>query len=81
MKKDLALPAELPDSFVFTDPAGLTDEQGWMPKEITADNDSHLNADGFDIFVRNLLDYAQARYEQGQWVPDPALMKEGETPQ
>ena len=27
MKKDLALPAELPDSFVFTDPAGLTDEQ------------------------------------------------------
>ena len=61
--------------------AGLTDEQGWMPKEITADNDSHLNADGFDIFVRNLLDYAQARYEQGQWVPDPALMKEGETPQ
>ena len=61
--------------------AGLTDEQGWMPKEITADNDSHLNADGFDIFVRNLLDYAQARYEQGLWVPDPALMKEGETPQ
>ena len=61
--------------------AGLTDEQGWMPKEITADNDSHLNADGFDIFVRNLLDYAQAWYEQGLWVPDPALMKEGETPQ
>ncbi len=61
--------------------AGLTDEQGWMPQEITADNDSHLNADGFDIFVRNLLDYAQVRYEQGLWVPDPALMKEGETPQ
>ena len=27
MKKDLALPNELPEAFVFTDPAGLTDEQ------------------------------------------------------
>ena len=61
--------------------AGLTDETGCLRREITTDNESHLNADGFDIFVRNLLDYAQARYEQGLWVPDSALMKEGETPQ
>ena len=53
--------------------AGLTDENGCLPREITTDNDSHLNAEGFDIFVRNMLDYAQARYEEGLWAPDRAL--------
>ena len=53
--------------------AGLTDANGCLPREITTDNDSHLNAEGFGIFVRNMLDYAQARYEEGLWVPDRAL--------
>lgn len=50
--------------------AGLADEKGCLRREITTDNESHLNADGFDIFVQNLLDYAQARYEAGLWVPE-----------
>ena len=53
--------------------AGLTDANGCLPREITTDNDSHLNAEGFGIFVRNMLDYAQARYEEGLWAPDRAL--------
>ena len=54
--------------------AGLVDENGCLRQENTADNDSHLNADGFDIFVQNLLDYAQAHYEAGLWNPDPSLL-------
>ena len=50
------------------------DENGCLRQENTADNDSHLNADGFDIFVQNLLDYAQAQYEAGLWNPDPSLL-------
>ncbi len=49
--------------------AGLTDEEGCLPKKLTTDAESHLNADGFDLLVRNLLDYAQARYEEGTWEP------------
>ena len=49
--------------------AGLTDEEGCLPKKLTTDAESHLNADGFDILVRNLLDYAQARYEEDAWKP------------
>ena len=54
--------------------AGLVDENGCLRREITTDNESHLNADGFDIFVQNLLDYAQAQYEEGLWNPDPSLL-------
>lgn len=54
--------------------AGLADENGCLRREITTDNESHLNADGFDIFVQNLLDYAQAQYEAGLWNPDPSLL-------
>ncbi len=50
--------------------AGLTDENGWLPKAITTDADSHLNAEGFAIFINNLLDYAQACYEAGLWTPE-----------
>ena len=49
--------------------AGLADDNGWLPKEITSDADCHLNDKGFDIFIRNLLDYAQSRYEAGTWDP------------
>ncbi len=49
--------------------AGLTDEDGWMPKNITTDADCHFNDKGFDIFIGNLLDFAQAQYEAGLWEP------------
>ena len=49
--------------------AGLTDEDGWMPKSITTDADCHFNDKGFDIFIGNLLDIAQAQYEAGLWEP------------
>ena len=49
--------------------AGLTDADGWLPRAITTDADSHLNAEGFAIFMDNLLDYAQAQYESGLWTP------------
>ncbi len=50
--------------------AGLADENGCLPKKITTDAESHLNADGFAILVQNLLDFAQIRYEEGFWIPD-----------
>ena len=49
--------------------ARLTDADGWLPRSITTDADSHLNAEGYAIFLRNLLDFAQAQYEAGLWNP------------
>lgn len=50
--------------------AGMTDEDGWMPKSITTDADCHFNDKGFDILIANLLDFAQAQYEAGLWKPE-----------
>ena len=50
--------------------AGLKDEEGWLIRKITTDAETHLNGDGFDILIRNLLDYAQAQYEAGTWIPE-----------
>lgn len=49
--------------------AGLKDKEGWLPRSITTDADSHLNIQGFDILIRNLLDYAQIQYKKGLWDP------------
>ncbi|MCR5296495.1 MAG: hypothetical protein K6E17_03705 [Clostridiales bacterium] len=47
----------------------LMDADGCLPVKITTDAESHLNADGFDILIQSLLDYAQQRYDEGLWTP------------
>ena len=48
----------------------LKDEEGLLPKNISADGEYHLNDRGNEIWARTLLDYAQAQYEAGAWTPD-----------
>lgn len=48
----------------------LKDENGLLPKEITTDNEYHLNEEGNAIWAQLLLDFAQEQYEAGIWTPD-----------
>ena len=49
--------------------AGLKDEDGFLPASLSSDGQYHLNKDGNDILARELLDFAQAEYEAGRWIP------------
>lgn len=49
--------------------SGLKDEDGALPSEYCADGLCHLNDAGYEIFARELLDFAQAEYEAGRWIP------------
>ena len=48
----------------------LKDEDGLLPKDRTADGEYHLNDRGNEIWAQTLLDYAQAQYEAGNWIPE-----------
>ncbi len=52
--------------------SGLKNENGLLPEKYCADGLVHLNDDGYEIFARELLDYAQAEYENGNWTPAQA---------
>ena len=49
--------------------AGLKDGDGFLPASLSSDGQYHLNKDGDDILARELLDFAQAEYEAGRWIP------------
>ena len=49
---------------------GLKDENGVLPRALSSDGEYHLNEEGNAIWIRELLDYAQAQYEAGLWTPD-----------
>ncbi len=49
--------------------SGLKDEEGLLPDKYCIDEKMHLNDDGYEIFARELLDFAQAEYENGNWDP------------
>ena len=48
---------------------GLKDENGLLPAKYCADGLCHLNDAGYEIFAQELLDFAQAEYEAGNWIP------------
>ena len=48
---------------------GLKDENGLLPTAYCADGLCHLNDAGYEIFAQELLDFVQAEYEAGRWVP------------
>ena len=50
--------------------ASLKGENGLLPADLSSDGEYHLNDKGNEIFARVLLDYAQAEYEAGNWVPE-----------
>ena len=50
--------------------SSLKDEEGLLPKTLTADGEYHLNDRGNEIWTQVLLDYAQSQYETGAWTPD-----------
>ena len=52
--------------------AGLKGEDGLLPAAYCGDGLVHLNDDGYEIFARELLDFAQAEYEAGNWIPEAA---------
>ena len=52
--------------------AFLKDGRGLLPADLSSDGEDHLNDRGNTIFARVLLDYAQAEYEAGNWVPAKA---------
>lgn len=52
--------------------AGLKGEDGMLLPQYSENESIHLNSDGYEIFARELLDYAQAEYEAGNWTPAAA---------
>ena len=52
--------------------AGLKGEDGMLLPQYSENESIHLNSDGYEIFARELLDYAQAEYENGNWTPAAA---------
>jgi len=49
--------------------SGLKDEEGLMPDEYCDHTSFHLNDAGYEVFARELLDFAQAEYAAGRWTP------------
>ena len=49
----------------------LKGEDGLMKKGISHDGEYHLNEQGNAIWAQALLDFAQAQYDLGLWVPAP----------
>lgn len=49
--------------------SGLMDENGLLPLKYCEDGLCHLNDAGYEIFARELLDFAQSEYEAGNWIP------------
>lgn len=49
---------------------GLKDENGLLPTKYCADGLVHLNDAGYEVFAAELLDFAQAEYENGNWTPE-----------
>ncbi len=49
---------------------GLKGENGLLPAACCGDGLVHLNDNGYEIFARELLDFAQAEYEAGNWIPE-----------
>ena len=48
----------------------LKDEEGYLPDDWSTDREYHVNNKGIPIWIDELLDFAQLRYEQGLWTPD-----------
>ena len=51
---------------------GLKGKDGLMPQDYSSDHLVHLNEAGFEIFARELLDFAQEEYEAGNLIPAAA---------
>ena len=49
---------------------GLKDDEGYLPEALAMDKEYHLNNAGVEIWVSELLDFAQSQYEQGLWAPE-----------
>lgn len=48
----------------------LKDEEGYLPDDWSTDREYHVNNKGIPIWIDELLDFAQLRYEQGLWTPE-----------
>ena len=48
----------------------LKDEEGYLPDDWSTDREYHVNNKGIPVWIDELLDFAQLRYEQGLWTPD-----------
>ena len=53
--------------------ARMKDEEGYLNNRYSNDGQYHLNAEGLDIWIDALLDYAQGQYDQGLWKPEEAI--------
>lgn len=51
---------------------GLKGADGMLLPQYSENESVHLNSDGYEIFARELLDFAQAEYEAGNWTPAAA---------
>ena len=48
----------------------MKDEDGYLKKSYSNDGKYHLNAEGLDLWIEALLEYAQSQYDQGLWQPE-----------
>ena len=49
--------------------SGMKGEDGMLLPQYCGNEGIHLNSEGYEVFARELLDYAQAEYENGNWIP------------
>ena len=47
----------------------LKGEDGLMLPGISSDGETHLNEQGYAIWIQTMLDFAQEQYEAGSWTP------------
>ena len=47
----------------------LKGEDGLMLPGISSDGETHLNEQGYAIWIQTMLDFAQEQYEAGRWTP------------
>lgn len=48
---------------------GLKGENGLLAPSLASEDGYHVNDDGNAIWVQTMLDFAQAQYDLGEWVP------------
>ncbi len=47
----------------------LKDSDGYLPSSLSSDGRYHLNDDGLEIWLDCLLNFADERYQAGEWTP------------
>ena len=48
----------------------LKDEDGYLRADYSSDGEYHLNRQGLQVWLDQLLNYAQAQYDLGLWAPE-----------